>query len=807
MNNYGTKQRTNQSVAIPNKRRLAFCMKLLVVVAVGLAGQAGAAIRTSSISFDGVNSYALFANPFYQSQTLTNWSIEMWFKTRNILGGNRAAQQLWGKSGFWKDVWITFETNGVIGCWYSYPSPETYWGVVSGSGVVKNLTWHQVAAVMSGTNLQLFVDGNNVTNAVGNGQVNWAQDSGGASTGLNMLGQEEDGNFGTNDRFNGMISEFRIWNTALSQSDIQNNMNTQLNPAIHPELVGYWTMAQGSGSTVADLVSTNTLTLCANAGWTNDAPPISQIEGSGIPTNLLQGLVAYYPFNGNASDASGNGNNGTPLNTQSASDRFGNANAALAFNGINGSTSASMVVVSNALINLGQLGYTINLWFMPSNLTQVTRSIFSGANTDVGLEIGFNNNNEPGTIDFFVGPGNAFWSSLNNHSPVMNFQVGQWYSISLTKSNLLYSLYINGQLEDQVTVAAAAGYNYNIEPLIGAYYPDGSQAFTGNIDDVRIYNRALSTNEVQQLYAYESQPTPVPCVSPATATATVVDGFVVAATITDGGCGYTNTPRVLIEGGGGTGAGVTAVVSNGVVVSITNTNAGIGYTSTPLVVIQPPFIPNPVLGIAPMSFLAFSNLTVGGVYQLQESVAWYWSNQPVSFTATNVLYTQMVAGVAGSGDYRLALNPVPAQAFATPQVVNGFVVGATVTSGGSGYVTSPAVAIVGGGGTNATAVSQISGGVVTNITITDAGSGYTNTPTVEIAPPPAAAVSPIVLPMMRVDCASLSPYDNYQIQFKLALGGAWANWSGGLFSPTAVTNSQYLFISNGVGFFRLQYVP
>jgi len=130
-----------------------------------------------------------------------------------------------------------------------------------------------------------------------------------------------------------------------------------------------------------------------------------------------------------------------------------------------------------------------------------------------------------------------------------------------------------------------------------------------------------------------------------------------------------------------------------------------------------------------------------------------------------------------------------------------------VTSGGSGYVTSPAVAIVGGGGTNATAVSQISGGVVTNITITDAGSGYTNTPTVEIAPPPAAAVSPIVLPMMRVDCASLSPYDNYQIQFKLALGGAWANWSGGLFSPTAVTNSQYLFISNGVGFFRLQYVP
>jgi hypothetical protein len=244
-----------------------------------------------------------------------------------------------------------------------------------------------------------------------------------------------------------------------------------------------------------------------------------------------------------------------------------------------------------------------------------------------------------------------------------------------------------------------------------------------------------------------------------------------------------------------------------VVVGITITDAGIGYTNAPLVVIEPPFIPNPVLGIAPMSFLSFSNLTVGGAYQLQQSVAWYWSNQPVSFTATNTLYTQMVAGVVSSGDYRLALNPVPAQAFAMPQVVNGFVVGATVTSGGSGYITSPAITIVGGGGSNATAVANISAGVVTNITITDAGIGYTNTPTVEIAQPPAAAVSPTVFPMMRLDSASLSPYDNYQIQFEPDLGGAWGNWNGELFSPTDVTNAQYLFITNGVGFFRLQYVP
>ena len=285
------------------------------------------------------------------------------------------------------------------------------------------------------------------------------------------------------------------------------------------------------------------------------------------------------------------------------------------------------------------------------------------------------------------------------------------------------------------------------------------------------------------------------------------NGFVVAVTITDAGIGYTNTPLIRLIGGGGSGAQAGAVLSNGVLIAVSVLDAGFGYTNAPVLVIDPPFIPNPVLGIAPMSFLAFSNLALGGIYQLQQSVAWYWSNQPVSFMATNALYTQTVAGVAGSGDYRLAINPVPAQAFAIAAVDYGFVVGATVTRGGSGYITSPAVTMVGGGGTNATAVSQIAGGVVTNVAITSAGIGYTNPPTVQIDPPPAAAVSPAVLPVMRLDSASLAPYHNYQIQFKSDIGGTWADWNGGLFMPTDVTNSQYVLITNGVCFFRLQYVP
>ena len=60
---------------------------------------------------------------------------------------------------------------------------------------------------------------------------------------------------------------------------------------------------------------------------------------------------------------------------------------------------------------------------------------------------------------------------------------------------------------------------------------------------------------------------------------------------------------------------------------------------------------------------------------------------------------------------------------------------------------------------------------------------------------------------MRLDSANLAPYEYYQIQFKPDLGGEWGDWNGGLFSPTDVTNSQYLLITNGAGFFRLEYVP
>lgn len=78
-------------------------------------------------------------------------------------------------------------------------------------------------------------------------------------------------------------------------------------------------------------------------------------------------------------------------------------------------------------------------------------------------------------------------------------------------------------------------------------------------------------------------------------------------------------------------------------------------------------------------------------------------------------------------------------AHATANVMFGFVVGATVTNGGSGYTAAPVVTIT-GDGTGAAATATVAGGAVAEITITNAGSGYTTGATITLAPPPAPFV-------------------------------------------------------------------
>ena len=121
----------------------------------------------------------------------------------------------------------------------------------------------------------------------------------------------------------------------------------------------------------------------------------------------------------------------------------------------------------------------------------------------------------------------------------------------------------------------------------------------------------------------------------ATATAVLYNNFVVGATITDSGCGYTNAPTVLIQGGGGSGATATASIANGMVTSINIISTGSGYTNAPQIIIaSPPFVPT--LSINVSAVKVTQHLVLGNNYILQSSPDLAnWAVVGPAFTATN----------------------------------------------------------------------------------------------------------------------------------------------------------------------------
>lgn len=297
--------------------------------------------------------------------------------------------------------------------------------------------------------------------------------------------------------------------------------------------------------------------------------------------------------------------------------------------------------------------------------------------------------------------------------------------------------------------------------------------------------------------------------SAATATATVVNGFLVGVNLTANGLGYTNAPDVRFIGGGGSGARGQASVSNGAVTAVEILNPGSGYTNAPIVVIAPPFVPPPVMQMAPLSLVSFSNLTEGTTYQIQSIEQGQFVNLGGVFTATNPAFTLLTPGLASSNSHRLAAVPVPVQAQATPQVAGGFVVGATLTSGGSGYGTTiPDITILNNGaGSNATAVATVSEGVVVGITITDPGIGYVNGARMIIAAPPTVELRPQgVSWIAKLELTELSPYENYRIQFAPTLNEAWRE-VGDRFTPTASEWSRSHEMVGEAGFFRVVHEP
>ncbi len=360
-------------------------------------------------------------------------------------------------------------------------------------------------------------------------------------------------------------------------------------------------------------------------------------------------LVAYYPFNGNALDASSNGNNGTIIGAVvPAVDRFGTSNGAYYFNG----SGSSAIEITNTLYNIGQPGYTISGWFASSNVASGEIQVLFNSIPETGTSIAY----DYPSVGYALGSCSGGWDVLNSFGSKTNYTNGAWHQFVFTKSNAVYTTYIDGALDSQITNSAATAYNYAVQGIIGSITPINPgyiQTFIGKLDDFRIYNRALAASEAQELYYYESVQACPP--HPAAGVAEVVNGFVVGVTLTDEGCGYSNAPEIELMGGGGSGASAVATITNGYVTGVAIASTGSGYTNAPLVYFYYPLS----ISSQPQTQIvdAYSNATfsVAAIGTSPLSYQWFLNGTNLTL-ATNSALVVSNAAQASVGTYTVVVT-------------------------------------------------------------------------------------------------------------------------------------------------------
>jgi hypothetical protein len=206
--------------------------------------------------------------------------------------------------------------------------------------------------------------------------------------------------------------------------------------------------------------------------------------------NLDSGLIANFPFFGNADDVSGNENNGTVLGPILTVDRFGNTDAAYSF-------SNTTDEISTATYMQGLNVFSISVWFK----TQSTNGKIMGFETS--------QTGSSGQYDrhFYLNNGLLYFGVWNSGANVIHtdFAVSDnlWHNAIATLSSEGQYLYLDGILisfNQNVTSAENfAGYWRMGYGNLGLW-TDYSISIVGSIDDVRIYNRALNEEEITTLF-------------------------------------------------------------------------------------------------------------------------------------------------------------------------------------------------------------------------------------------------------------------------------------------------------------------
>lgn len=424
----------------------------------GVTGDLGGSTSTTTIrgeigqalSFDGSSNHVVFPGNTPLSSDASSMSVALWFKSTSngVIFSDSNTDVSGTPTGF--DPLIYIETNGILhaGGWIG-SAPN-----LASSGAVNDGKWHQAVWVNSGGSIQsLYLDGQFVTSVSG-GMF------GVSSTNIWQIGTGYVGNTAQwpntpNNWFyyNGAVDDVRVYNRALSANEIQELYNS--------------------------------------AG---------DVQSTSQPGLVSNGLVGYWTFDGknlnnNVTDSSATSDNGNLVNFTSTTTLVGKVGQALTFDGANNYVS----VPFNSAFQLAH-NFTLAAWINPtlSNdgnfhfiVGQVTFTDTTDSNSTYKLYIDID-----GTIGLYNLAGGAF--AIQGTAVV---PANKWTHVVATSDGATVNIYVNGVLDKSLSYSTSFAHgssNDNIQ--MGQNLSTAAQPFKGAIDDVRIYNRALSQTEITELY-------------------------------------------------------------------------------------------------------------------------------------------------------------------------------------------------------------------------------------------------------------------------------------------------------------------
>ena len=218
----------------------------------------------------------------------------------------------------------------------------------------------------------------------------------------------------------------------------------------------------------------------------NQLIALMNTQTSGI--NINNGLLAWYSFSGNAIDSSGNNNNGSYVNTVNfTTDHLGNVNSALS---LNGGSNNGRIITNSSFFNFQYTNaFSISFWVFDAGSNG--GRLVSTENPEGNFRISSYGN---GAYAIAFGGSVAYvYDTLS---------LNTWTHITYTYDNRVVNLYKNGALKYTGTNSSIDLFNYGTPFTIGSKAASAYDNWLGKLDELRIYNRAITATEAKYLAAH-----------------------------------------------------------------------------------------------------------------------------------------------------------------------------------------------------------------------------------------------------------------------------------------------------------------